>query len=124
MLRRRVTVSIPLVSSPLIRIVPLLGVMRRLIIFRVVVFPQPDGPSSTHISPSGTFRLTLSTALNVWPCFCENCLVRFSSFIIIESPSESVPPANGAATSRAQSLKDKSSARPQSTYEYHSRQYR
>src|SRR5690606_184246 len=100
------------------------GVMSRLIIFRVVVLPQPDGPSSTHISPSGTFRLTLSTALKVWPFFCENCLVRFSSFIIIESPLESVRSAIDGVTSRAQSLKDRSLMRQQSTYEYRCRQYR
>src|SRR6266516_4056323 len=36
--------------------------MRRLIIFSVVVFPHPDGPTSTEISPSGTSRDRLVTA--------------------------------------------------------------
>lgn len=63
-LRRSVTASISLVFSPLIRILPLLGAISRLIIFNVVVLPQPEGPSKTHISPSGTFRLTLSTAFS------------------------------------------------------------
>ena len=32
---------------------PLVGSIRRLIILMVVVLPQPDGPTSTQISPSG-----------------------------------------------------------------------
>jgi hypothetical protein len=36
--------------------------IRRLIRRISVVLPQPDGPMKTQISPSGTVRLTLSTA--------------------------------------------------------------
>ena len=36
--------------------------MRRLIMRSVVVLPQPDGPTSTQISPSGTTRLSSATA--------------------------------------------------------------
>src|SRR3954468_7157021 len=42
---------------------PLVGSMSRFTIFNVVVFPQPDGPTSTEISPSGTSRLSSVTAL-------------------------------------------------------------
>ena len=31
---------------------PLVGSINRLIIFMVVVLPQPDGPTSTQISPA------------------------------------------------------------------------
>ena len=34
----------------------------RLAIRIAVVLPQPDGPTSTQISPAGTSRLSLSTA--------------------------------------------------------------
>ena len=37
------------------------------IIRSVVVLPQPDGPSSTQVSPSRTSRLTRSTAVTI-PC--------------------------------------------------------
>src|SRR5215208_7541945 len=42
---------------------PPLGSMSRFTIFKVVVFPQPDGPTSTEISPSGTSRVRSVTAL-------------------------------------------------------------
>src|SRR3954464_9561557 len=41
---------------------PLVGSINRLIIFMVVVLPQPDGPTSTHSSPSATSRLSSWTA--------------------------------------------------------------
>src|SRR5512132_3817521 len=41
---------------------PLVGSMSRLTIFKVVVFPQPDGPTRTEISPSGTSRVRSVTA--------------------------------------------------------------
>jgi len=44
------------------RMLPSLGSMSRLIIFRVVVLPQPDGPTNTTISPAGMVRFTFSTA--------------------------------------------------------------
>src|SRR6476659_2761595 len=49
-------------SSPSTRIRPPDGSMRRLIIRRIVVLPQPDGPTRTQTSPSGTSRLRSSTA--------------------------------------------------------------
>src|ERR1700704_5152570 len=42
-----------MMSSPSIVIRPEVGSMRRLIIFMVVVLPQPDGPTRTQISPAG-----------------------------------------------------------------------
>src|SRR5829696_2849436 len=42
---------------------PPLGSMSRFTIFKVVVFPQPDGPTSTEISPSGTSRVRSVTAM-------------------------------------------------------------
>jgi hypothetical protein len=39
-------------SSPWRKILPLEGSIRRLIIFMVVVLPQPEGPTRTTISPS------------------------------------------------------------------------
>ncbi len=41
---------------------PPVGSIRRLIIRSVVVFPQPEEPSSTVISPLGISRLRLPTA--------------------------------------------------------------
>src|SRR4029453_4536986 len=44
-------------------IVPLEASIIRLIMRRVVVLPQPDGPTRTVRSPSGTSRSMLSTAV-------------------------------------------------------------
>ena len=52
-------------SSPPRKIVPDVGSISRLIIFIVVVLPQPDGPTSTQTSPGSTSMLTLSTAVMV-----------------------------------------------------------
>ncbi len=46
---------------------PEVGSMIRLIIFIVVVFPQPDGPTRMTISPSGISMVRLSTARSFWP---------------------------------------------------------
>src|SRR3954471_9877560 len=48
-------------SSPM-KMRPLVGSIRRLIIFMVVVLPHPDGPTSMTISPAGISMVTLSTA--------------------------------------------------------------
>src|SRR3954453_22038299 len=50
--RRSCTGSCCITSTPFTRIAPPLGSIRRLIIFSVVVLPQPDGPTSATISPS------------------------------------------------------------------------
>ena len=49
-------------SRPSSSIVPLVGSIRRLIIRSVVVFPQPEEPSSTVISPLCISRLRSPTA--------------------------------------------------------------
>src|SRR4051812_12576242 len=49
-------------SRPSIARLPLLGARKPAIIFRRVVFPDPDGPRSVRNSPFRTARLTSSTA--------------------------------------------------------------
>src|ERR1700759_221971 len=63
--RRSSTGSTPSVSRPSIKILPELGRTSRLIIRSVVVLPQPDGPSSTQVSPALTSSVTPSTAVTV-----------------------------------------------------------
>ena len=49
-------------SVPPIVAVPPLGSTKPAIMRKVVVLPQPDGPSSTRNSPSGTSSVTPATA--------------------------------------------------------------
>ena len=51
------------------RIFPLVGSMSRLTIFRLVVLPQPDGPTRQQIFPAGTIRDRSFTAPGVEPPF-------------------------------------------------------
>jgi hypothetical protein len=67
MCRRRSSASRSITLSPSRRILPLVGSISRLIIFIVVVLPQPEGPTSTTISPAGMRIETLSTAGCCWP---------------------------------------------------------
>ncbi len=53
MRRRSCTTSICAVDSPFSKMVPEEGSTSRLIIRNEVVFPQPDGPTSTVIFPPG-----------------------------------------------------------------------
>jgi len=53
-------------SSPLIRIVPDDGSSRPASMRRIVVLPQPDGPSSVTSVPAPMSNETLSTAVT-WP---------------------------------------------------------
>src|SRR5882724_11504280 len=62
MRRRNSTASTRITSSPSTTIVPDEGSISRLIMRRIVVLPQPDGPTNTHTSPSGTSKLRFSTA--------------------------------------------------------------
>src|SRR5882757_8900982 len=62
MWRRSSSASRRVTSSSPMRMRPLLGSIRRLIIFIVVVLPQPEGPTSITISPAGISRVMLSTA--------------------------------------------------------------
>src|SRR5215213_9363851 len=63
MRRRSSGGSTPATSRPSTVMVPLVASIMRLIIRRVVVLPQPDGPTRTVRSPSGTSKETLSTAV-------------------------------------------------------------
>ena len=60
--RRSSTASMLSTSRPSMKIGPPVGSIRRLIMRRVVVLPQPDGPTSTQSSPSTISRLSSSTA--------------------------------------------------------------
>src|SRR5689334_10804301 len=51
------------ITSPSTSMVPLVGAMKPAIMRRVVVLPQPDGPSSETSSPSSSARLKSSTAV-------------------------------------------------------------
>src|ERR1043166_958472 len=62
---------------------PDVGSIRRLIIFKVVVLPQPEPPSSTSSRPSGTRRLTSTTEKRCPP---SNDLLSPSSTIMLASP--------------------------------------
>src|SRR2546430_1364714 len=66
MLRRRGGTCTPrsgaATSSPPIEIVPAVGCSRPAMQRNVVVLPQPEGPSSTTISPAAMRKLTSSTA--------------------------------------------------------------
>src|SRR6516164_9762258 len=56
----------PATSLPPRRIVPVVGRSRPAIRRRVVVFPHPDGPSSTTNSPRATSRLKSCNAGRPW----------------------------------------------------------
>ncbi len=60
--RRSFTGSSPVTSLPSISMVPVVGSISRLIIFSVVDLPQPEGPTSTTISPRPTSRSSSCTA--------------------------------------------------------------
>src|SRR5438309_12120308 len=51
-----------MMSCPSISTWPLLGSTRRLTILRLVVLPQPLGPTSTQMSPAGTVSDRSTTA--------------------------------------------------------------
>src|SRR4051812_33000507 len=77
-------------SSPPIEIMPAVGCSRPAMQRNVVVLPQPDGPSSTTISPAAMRKLTSSTAGRP----TANCLRRretISSADIHEFQSLPVP---------------------------------
>lgn len=61
-LRRSFTGSMSVTSSSSIRIRPEVGSISRLIIFSVVDFPQPDGPTKITVSPALISIETFSTA--------------------------------------------------------------
>src|SRR6185437_8963823 len=76
MLRNRGGIRMPCAGDdtmrPAMLIVPAVGCSRPATQRKVVVLPQPEGPSRTTISPAGTAKLTPSTAGRP----IENCLRR------------------------------------------------
>src|ERR1700754_2731952 len=74
---------------PPIEISPPVGCSRPATQRNVVVLPQPEGPSSTTISPAGTLKLTPSIAGRP----IANCLRRSvtSSVAVMMSPHLSTP---------------------------------
>ena len=66
MLRRSSVTSRVAASTPSMRMRPLVGSMSRFTILRLVVLPQPDGPTSTQILPAGTVSDRSFTAPGVW----------------------------------------------------------
>src|SRR5579859_541009 len=58
----RLLAARPVMSSPSSRTVPALGVSKPAIMRRIVVLPQPLGPSKVRNSPRSTLRLICSTA--------------------------------------------------------------
>src|SRR6202011_1570319 len=72
-------------TLPPMAISPPVGCSRPATQRSVVVLPQPDGPSSTTISPAGTAKLTPSTAGRP----IENCLRRSltsSAAVMVPAP--------------------------------------
>ena len=78
MLRRRGGTSTPRsgadTTRPPIAMRPAVGCSRPATQRSVVVLPQPEGPSSTTISPAGTSKLTSSTAGRPVPNFLRRSL--------------------------------------------------
>jgi hypothetical protein len=64
--------------------VPCVGSIIRLTMRRLVVLPQPEGPTRTVIRPVGAVRVRSSTA--VVPS--GNCFVTASNRIIAKAPHE------------------------------------
>src|SRR5580698_11152096 len=83
-------------TLPPMLISPEVGCSRPATQRRVVVLPQPDGPSSTTISPAGTAKLTPSIAGRP----IANCFLRSvtSNVAVMPSPNSSprsLPVAEG-----------------------------
>src|SRR3954468_10333953 len=74
-------------SSPPIEIVPAVGCSRPAMHRNVVVLPQPDGPSSTTLSPAAMRKLTSSTAGRP----TANCLRRCETISSADIYSLPVP---------------------------------
>ena len=88
-------------SVPPTAMLPVSGSISRLIIFMVVVLPQPDGPTSTTTSPAGMRRLTSSTAAPRWPGY--RLLTPVSSIAAPRVPWAACSAAGAARTPRCTS---------------------
>src|ERR1044072_1500088 len=108
MLRRRGGTCSPLSGaatvSPTIEIVPAVGCSRPAIQLKVVVFPQPDGPSSTTISPAAMRKLTSSTAGRPTRNCLRRCETISSADILLPVPVHLVPLLDPLAVERLEIL--------------------
>src|ERR1043165_256134 len=78
-------------SSPPIEMLPPVGCSRPAMQRNVVVLPQPDGPSSTTISPAATRKLTSSTAGRPTRNCLRRCETISSADILLPVPVNLVP---------------------------------
>ncbi len=82
-------------STPSTQMVPEVGSMIRLIIFNVVVLPQPDGPTSVMIVPRLTSKLRSPTAGRADPPnvfdMCSNRIMASDIRTNIARPGASPP---------------------------------
>src|SRR5664279_4021954 len=89
-------------SRSSIQMRPLVGSIMRLIMRRLVVLPQPEGPTKTVILPDGAVRLRSSTAIVP----SGYCLVTDSNRIIASPPHlEPLPTGELPADQRAPTLR-------------------
>src|SRR5712692_1780562 len=86
MRRRSAVTSIVMMSTPSISTWPLLGSTSRLTIFRLVVLPQPLGPTRTQMSPAGTSSDRSTTA----PCG-PYCLLTWRNSTVALVTLEALP---------------------------------
>src|SRR5271156_5709869 len=83
-------------TRPAMLISPDVGCSRPATQRNVVVLPQPEGPSSTTISPAGTTKLTPSTAGRPTAnCLRSSVTSSFDVMIAVRSTQRSLPVAEG-----------------------------
>src|SRR2546426_539856 len=98
MLRRSSWAGTSWTSVPRTKIWPDVGSMSRLIIFRVVVLPHPEGPTRTTSSPAGMVRLRLRTAGALPPGkTLETASIRMAGSAERPGFVDTVPPRSTAA---------------------------
>src|SRR5262245_4810773 len=78
-------------SSPPIEMVPPVGCSSPAMQRKVVVLPQPEGPSSTTISPAAMRKLTSSTAGRPTRNCLRRCETISSADILLPVPVSLVP---------------------------------
>src|ERR1700686_4444845 len=75
-------------TLPAMLISPEVGCSRPATQRSVVVLPQPEGPSSTTISPAGTAKLTPSIAGRpIANCFRRSVTLRVAVMVLLSRPS-------------------------------------
>src|SRR3954471_1627961 len=91
-------------SSPPIEMVPPVGCSRPAMHRSVVVLPQPEGPSSTTISPAAMRKLTSSTAGRPIKNCLRRCETISSTDILLPVPVHLVPLLDPLAVERLELL--------------------